>query len=49
MTTLELAELVIWRCFDKVEPATKVTLNCYLYLTITVKDFYKIYEYNYDI
>ena len=32
MTTLELAELVIWRCFDKVEPATKVTLNCYLFL-----------------
>ena len=32
MTTLELAELVIWQCFDKVEPATKVTLNCYLFL-----------------
>lgn len=29
---VELAELVIWHCFDKVEPATKETLNCYLFL-----------------
>ena len=49
MTTLELAELIIWYCFDKAEPATKETLNCYLCLTITVKDFYKIYGYNYEI
>lgn len=32
MTTLELAELIIWRCFDKVEPPSKTTLNCYLFL-----------------
>lgn len=28
----EFSNLVVWYCFDKVEPCTKITLNCYLFL-----------------
>lgn len=32
MTILEVADYVVWFCFDKVDPCTKITLNCYLWL-----------------
>ena len=32
MTILEVADYVSWYCFDKVDPPTRLTLNCYLWL-----------------
>ena len=32
MNIEEFSNLVVWYCLDKVEPATKETLNCYLFL-----------------
>lgn len=32
MTILEVSEYVVWYCFDRVEPPTRLTLNCYLWL-----------------
>lgn len=29
---LEVSEYVIWFCFDRVDPPTRLTLNCYLWL-----------------
>ena len=29
---LEVADYVVWFCFDRVDPPTRLTLNCYLWL-----------------
>lgn len=32
LTILEVADYVVWFCFDRVDPPTRLTLNCYLWL-----------------
>ena len=32
LNILEVANYVVWFCFDRVDPPTRLTLNCYLWL-----------------